>query len=141
MTPERDRAEFAVIVADPWQGKGLGQKLIERVIEIARENGVKLFIGEVLAANQPMLDLVKKLGFNLLRPEEGTCRVELDARSREHQAFGKSFEGPGGLGRVKSRSGRDPTLVLPTRTVDQIARPARVEGRNKTCANPNLEGN
>ena len=43
MTPERDAAEFAVIVADPWQGKGLGQKLIERVIEIARENGVNLF--------------------------------------------------------------------------------------------------
>ena len=31
----------AVIVADPWHGKGLGEKLISRVIEIARDNGVK----------------------------------------------------------------------------------------------------
>ena len=29
MTPDRDSAEFAGIVADPWHGKGLGEKLIE----------------------------------------------------------------------------------------------------------------
>ncbi len=62
MIPERDAAEFAVIVADPWQGKGLGQKLIERVIEIAKENGVRTLSGEVLAENRPMLDLAKKDG-------------------------------------------------------------------------------
>jgi len=79
MTPERDRAEFAVIVADPWQGKGLGQKLIERVMEIAREMGVNLLYGDVLAANQPMLELVKKLGFRVSRGEGDDIRkVEMD---------------------------------------------------------------
>ena len=79
MTPERDAAEFAVIVADPWQGKGLGQKLIERVMEIARENGVNLLWGEVLAANQPMLELVKKLGFRVTRSESDDIRrVEME---------------------------------------------------------------
>ncbi|MHC1729064.1 MAG: GNAT family N-acetyltransferase [Syntrophobacteraceae bacterium] len=81
MTPDRDAAEFAVIVADPWQGKGLGPKLIERVIEIAKENEVRTLSGEVLTQNQPMLGLVKKMGFKLLTPEEGTCRVELDVTS------------------------------------------------------------
>ena len=81
MTPERDAAEFAVIVADPWQGKGLGPKLIERVIEIAKENGVRTLSGEVLAENHPMLGLVKKIGFRVLTPEEGSCRVELDPAS------------------------------------------------------------
>lgn len=81
MTPEREAAEFAVIVADPWQGKGLGPKLIERVIEIAREYEVRTLSGEVLTQNQPMLSLVKKIGFKLLTPEEGTCRVELDVAS------------------------------------------------------------
>jgi acetyltransferase len=78
MIPERDAAEFAVIVADPWQGKGLGPKLIERVIEIAKDNGVRTLSGEVLAENHPMLGMVKKMGFTLLKPDEGTCRVELD---------------------------------------------------------------
>jgi acetyltransferase len=82
MTPERDAAEFAVIVADPWQGERLGLKLIERVIQIAKENGVRTLSGDVLAENRPMLGLVKKMGFNFLRPEEGTCRVELDLASR-----------------------------------------------------------
>jgi len=68
-------------VADPWQGEGLGPKLIERVIEIAKENGVRTLSGDVLAVNRPMLALAKKMGFNLLRIEEGTCRVELDPAS------------------------------------------------------------
>lgn len=78
MTPERDAGEFAVIVADPWQGKGLGPKLIGRVIDIARENGVKLLSGDVLSENQSMLDLVKGLGFRVQAPREGTCRVEMN---------------------------------------------------------------
>ena len=81
MTPERDAAEFAVIVADPWQGKGLGPKLIERVIEIAKENGVQVLSGDILADNQPMLNLVKRMGFKVHRPEEGSCRVELELSS------------------------------------------------------------
>lgn len=76
-TPERDSAEFAVIVADPWQGKGLGPQLISKVIDIARDFGVQLLSGEILAENQPMLELVKKLGFKIAACEEGTCRVEL----------------------------------------------------------------
>jgi acetyltransferase len=78
MTPERDTAEFAVIVADPWQAKGLGEKLISRAIEIARDYGVKSLWGEVLAENVPMLGLVKKMGFTLHPPEEGVRRVGMD---------------------------------------------------------------
>jgi acetyltransferase len=77
MAPDRSTAEFAVIVADPWQGKGLGEKLIERVIEIARDNEVKMLWGEVLAANLPMLGLVKKLGFTIKVAEEGVRHVEM----------------------------------------------------------------
>jgi len=64
-------------VADPWQGKGLGEKLIERVIEIARDNEVKSLWGEVLATNLPMLGLVKKLGFTIEAFDEGVRRVEM----------------------------------------------------------------
>lgn len=77
MAPDREAAEFAVIVADPWQGKGLGPKLIGRVIDIARENGVKHLSGDVLSENQAMLDLVRGMGFSVHAPQEGTCRVEM----------------------------------------------------------------
>ena len=82
MTSERDAAEFAVIVADRWQGAGLGMKLIEQVIQIAKENGVRTLSGDVLLENRLMLSLAKKMGFNILRPEMGTCRLELDPASR-----------------------------------------------------------
>jgi len=78
MEAHRETAEFAVIVADQWQGKGLGPKLVEEVIGIARENQVKLLWGEVLSSNKTMLDLVKRLGFTLIRQVEAqTFRVEL----------------------------------------------------------------
>jgi len=63
MDADRKSGEFAVIVADPWQGQGLGPKLIEEIIAIARDQGVKLLQADVLSQNQPMLDLAKKLGF------------------------------------------------------------------------------
>jgi acetyltransferase len=78
MTADRASAEFAVIVADPWQGKGLGPKLVERITEVAREQGVKLLHGDVLAQNQPMLEMVKRLGFSMRKDAEGgTYRVEM----------------------------------------------------------------
>lgn len=78
MSPDRGTAEFAVIVADPWQGKGLGSKLISRVIEIARDHGVHFLWSEVLAENKPMLALVQKMGFTLHPPEDGIRRVTME---------------------------------------------------------------
>jgi acetyltransferase len=78
MAADRSDAEFAVIVADPWQGKGLGPKLVEGVIAIAREQGVKLLHGDVLAQNQPMLEMVRRLGFTLKKDAEGqTVRAKM----------------------------------------------------------------
>jgi acetyltransferase len=74
---QQGAAEFAVIVADPWQGKGLGPKLIERVIAIARDQEVRLLYGEVLSENQPMLELAKKTGFALKRDSAGVVRIEM----------------------------------------------------------------
>ncbi len=84
MAADRSMAEFAVIVADPWQGKGLGPKLVERITEIAREQGVKRLQGDVLAQNQPMLEMVKRLGFSLRKDiEGGTYRVEMALQGAE----------------------------------------------------------
>jgi acetyltransferase len=62
-----DAAEFAIVVADTWHGRGIGKRLLERLAAIARTRGVRQLYGDVLAVNRPMLGLVKKLGFALSR--------------------------------------------------------------------------
>jgi acetyltransferase len=55
--------EFAVAVADDWQGAGLARRLLEFLIEEARARGFKRMDGYVFASNKSMLALAQKLGF------------------------------------------------------------------------------
>ncbi|HET7198646.1 MAG TPA: GNAT family N-acetyltransferase, partial [Burkholderiales bacterium] len=56
-------AEFALVVSDPWQGKGLGRRLLERLCNCARAAGYEALYGHILEANHDMLDLARRLGF------------------------------------------------------------------------------
>jgi len=68
-------AEVAVTVADAWQGCGVGRLLLERVIEIARRNGVRRVTGDVLATNARMLALAHRTGFRIdLHPDGAELR-------------------------------------------------------------------
>jgi acetyltransferase len=58
-----ETAEFALVVADAWQGKGLGRILLARLREEARKAGYKALYGNIMHANREMLDLAKHLGF------------------------------------------------------------------------------
>jgi acetyltransferase len=60
---EGHTAEFAIVVGDAWQGKGLGRHLMQRLIDVARHKGVKVLIGDVLRENTAMLQFVQQLGF------------------------------------------------------------------------------
>ena len=74
-------AEFALVVADSWQGRGIGRRLLAKLIEAARRRGVKVLYGDILATNRPMLALVSKLGFQLSRHEDPTLtRAVLELR-------------------------------------------------------------
>jgi acetyltransferase len=57
-------AEFALVVGDAWQGKGLGSTLLERLCKYAREAGYEALYGQILEANQDMLALAARLGFH-----------------------------------------------------------------------------
>jgi acetyltransferase len=72
--------EFAIVVADAWQGRGIGRHLMAKLIEVARNRGVPRLFGEILATNHGMLVMVKKLGFRTERhPEDATVvRATLD---------------------------------------------------------------
>ena len=73
-------AEFAIVVADAWQGRGIGSQLMEALIEAGREHKLKRLYGDILAVNTPMLALMKRLGFRLGRhPDDTTLtRATLD---------------------------------------------------------------
>jgi acetyltransferase len=51
------------VVDDAWQRRGLGRIMMQRLIEVARERGLKTMIGYIVANNQGMLALCMRLGF------------------------------------------------------------------------------
>ncbi|WP_199153116.1 bifunctional acetate--CoA ligase family protein/GNAT family N-acetyltransferase [Chromobacterium sp. ASV23] len=63
--PDNEACEFALEVADDWQGRGIGNLLMQALFDAAREQGLKLMRGEVLAGNKGMLKLMHKLGFSV----------------------------------------------------------------------------
>jgi acetyltransferase len=65
INPDGVSCEFAVVVAQTWQGRGLGRHLMMRLIAVARSRGLATMRGDILAANSGMLDLVLRLGFTL----------------------------------------------------------------------------
>lgn len=64
---EESFAEVAVLVGDPWQGKGIGLMLIDHLAAIARDQGIGSLWGQVLAHNIQMHNLLKKMGCDILR--------------------------------------------------------------------------
>jgi acetyltransferase len=64
-------AEFALAVADDWQGRGLGRRLIAHLVSEARRQGIKRLFGDVLAENRRMLALMRDLGARLQAHPDG----------------------------------------------------------------------
>jgi RimJ/RimL family protein N-acetyltransferase len=60
-------AEFAVSVADEWQGNGLASHLLAKLLCRASSEGVRRMTGETLATNDKMLHLARKAGFTVRR--------------------------------------------------------------------------
>jgi len=76
--PGTDRAEYAAVVADRWQGQGLGLGLTHRLIDAARRRGVRSLYALVLPGNLRMLNLLRDLGLpERIRHEDGVERVEV----------------------------------------------------------------
>jgi len=67
---DRAGAEFAVVVADDWQNRGVGTRLLCELMRAARAAGVRRLWGDILAGNTQMLGLMTALGFELHSPPE-----------------------------------------------------------------------
>ncbi|KAB7627581.1 GNAT family N-acetyltransferase [Alkalilimnicola sp. S0819] len=68
--PDGLSCEFALAVADDWQGKGIGTRLMKALMEQARSRGLQRIHGEVLTSNVRMLGLMRRLGFSSRRSAE-----------------------------------------------------------------------
>jgi acetyltransferase len=73
-----DEAEFAVLISDPWQGKGLGTELLKLLVQIGRKERLRRIIGHIAADNVTMKRVSEEVGFHLkLNKDEEEWRAEI----------------------------------------------------------------
>lgn len=75
--PDFKSGQFAVLVHDDFQDKGLGYTLIDMMIGVAQDKKLEEIYGMVLTDNQRMLKVCRKLGFESTKLPEGISRVTL----------------------------------------------------------------
>jgi acetyltransferase len=75
--PDGKTGEIAFIVRDKWQGLGLGAKLVDYVIEIAAEKGIKRIVAIIMRQNHKAINLVEKMGFKVKKQDDDTVIATL----------------------------------------------------------------
>jgi acetyltransferase len=78
INPDKTSCEFAITVADAWQGRGLAKALMESLIECARDKGLEHMTGTVLVNNFSMRRLMERMGFSGQRCEEDPDILEFE---------------------------------------------------------------
>jgi len=79
--PAGGKGEFSLVLADDWQGKGIGYVLLKRALVSAKKYGLKEIYGPVISTNAGMLALGQKLGFGVkLDPESSEYKLEIDLK-------------------------------------------------------------
>jgi acetyltransferase len=68
-------ADFAILVHDKVQGRGIGSALIKRLMTLARACGFKRLTGEVLVANHEMIYVCRHFGFSVQLTLDGLVQV------------------------------------------------------------------
>ena len=63
--PDQSSCEFALVIADDFNGKGLGSRMMLSIMDVARDKGLSEIDGLVLANNPGMLKLMKSLGYTI----------------------------------------------------------------------------
>jgi acetyltransferase len=83
--PGSAEAEFAIVVADAWQRRGVGTQLLKQLITVAKAEGLRSLTATIVPENEQMIGLCRRLGFTLVRqdPSDGsedwTAEMQLGA--------------------------------------------------------------
>jgi acetyltransferase len=75
--------EMAFLVSDYWQGLGLGTKMVDYVLDIAKEKGIDKVNAIILQDNYCALSLTKKMGFKIDYLSDGTVKATLNLKEEE----------------------------------------------------------
>ncbi len=78
--PDKSTCEFSLLIADEYNGQGLGTRLMLSIIDIARSKGLTSMEGLVLSNNSGMLKLMRSLDF-VVKPYEDDPDLRLCVRS------------------------------------------------------------
>lgn len=73
--PDRESCEFAIVIADDWQNKGVGSRLMKALANEAKTQGMSSIMGVVLATNTAMLEMTQHLGFVVSNSDDPTVKI------------------------------------------------------------------
>lgn len=73
--PDRESCEFAIVIADEWQSKGVGIKLMNSLTSSAKAQSLSIMVGFVIATNTSMLELTQRLGFVVSNSDDPTVKI------------------------------------------------------------------
>ena len=59
------QCEFAIVVGDAWHRQGIGERLLDKLLAVAKQAGIAQVSGVTMATNQSMKKLCRKLGFTV----------------------------------------------------------------------------
>lgn len=77
--PGTNTAEFGLLISDHWQGQGLGSELLERLIQVGKDEQLEAICAVMLPENTRMQTMVKSLGFITRHDQqENVVRAQLD---------------------------------------------------------------
>lgn len=80
--PDNIEAEFAIIIRSDLKGMGLGQMLMTKLVTYFRQRGTHAIVGETLADNRALIELIRPFGFiTHASPEDGTIELRLDLQN------------------------------------------------------------
>ncbi len=72
-----NEGEFALLVSDRWQNRGLGTELLRRLTQVAKNEKLTRLVGHIMPENREMQHLCKKLGFTL-KPKDKNGELEAE---------------------------------------------------------------
>lgn len=74
----KNEAEFALLVSDHWQNRGLGTQLLKMLVRLGREEGLDRISGTILPENHEMRHVCERAGFRILTSADHTeCEAEI----------------------------------------------------------------
>jgi acetyltransferase len=77
---DKTSCEFALVVSDQWQSRGIAHHLMRNLMDVARDRDLERIQGQVLSKNSRMLDLMTSLNFSISNDPDDTAVKRVERR-------------------------------------------------------------